>query len=144
MIEIRREKPTNVPENEDLVGGFVEISLQKPDDFLRIKETLTRIGVASRKNNTLWQSCHILHKRGKYYLVHFLEMFLLDGKEANLTNKDIGRRNRIAQMLEEWSLLSVVNPDVIKSPIVPFHEITVIPYKTKHMWTLVPKYSIGK
>lgn len=142
MIEISRVKPDHDPV-QDLIDTFIEVTFDKPDDFLRIKETLTRIGVASRKSNTLWQSCHILFKRGKYYILSFKELFLLDGKDAVLTESDLGRRNRIAQMLEDWNLLKIVNRDIMNS-LVPSHEITIIPYKTKHLWTLEPKYTIGK
>jgi len=121
---------------------MVEIILNEPDDFLKVRETLTRIGVASRKEKKLYQSCHILHKQGKYYIVHFKELFALDGKYANLTVNDVQRRNRIARLLVDWGLISVVSEDSILN-IAPLNQIKVLPYKEKHEWTLEQKYNIG-
>ena len=122
---------------------MVEVTLNEPDDFLKVRETLTRIGVASRKEKKLYQSCHILHKQGRYYIVHFKELFALDGKHANLTVNDVQRRNRIARLLADWGLISVVNPDSV-SDIAPLNQIKVLPYKDKNEWTLEQKYNIGK
>jgi hypothetical protein len=122
---------------------MVEITLSEPDDFLKVRETLTRIGVASRKEKKLYQSVHILHKQGRYYLVSFKELFALDGKHANLTVNDIQRRNRIIKLLSDWGLVSVVNPDKV-SDIAPLNQIKVLPYKEKDDWILEAKYSIGK
>jgi len=122
---------------------MVEVILNEPDDFLKVRETLTRIGVASRKEKKIYQSCHILHKRGKYYLVHFKELFALDGKHANLTLNDIQRRNRIIQLISDWGLISVVSPDKI-TDIAPLNQIKVLSYKEKNDWVLETKYNIGK
>ena len=122
---------------------MVEVKLNEPDDFLKVRETLTRIGVASRKEKKLYQSCHILHKQGKYYIVHFKELFALDGKHANLTLNDVQRRNRIARLLADWGLISVVNNESI-TDIAPLNQIKVLPYKDKNEWTLEQKYNIGK
>jgi len=122
---------------------MVEISLSEPDDFLKVRETLTRIGVASRKEKKLYQSCHILHKQGRYYIVHFKELFALDGKHANLTQNDVQRRNRIAKLLSDWGLISVMDPDVIID-IAPLNQIKVLSYKDKGDWILETKYNIGK
>jgi len=122
---------------------MVEIILNEPDDFLKVRETLTRIGVASRKEKTLYQSCHILHKQGKYYIVHFKELFALDGKHANLTVNDVQRRNRITQLLADWGLITIVNVDKILD-IAPLNQIKVLSYKEKDEWTLETKYNIGK
>tara|TARA_B100001063_G_scaffold225814_1_gene234933 strand:- start:322 stop:759 length:438 start_codon:yes stop_codon:yes gene_type:complete len=121
---------------------MVEIILNEPDDFLKVRETLTRIGVASRKEKKLYQSCHILHKQGKYYIVHFKELFALDGKYANLTVNDVQRRNRITRLLVDWGLISVVSEEAIAN-IAPLNQIKVLPYKEKHEWTLEQKYNIG-
>jgi len=121
---------------------MVEIILNEPDDFLKVRETLTRIGVASRKEKKLYQSCHILHKQGKYYIVHFKELFALDGKYANLTVNDVQRRNRITRLLVDWELISVVNEESI-SNIAPLNQIKVLPYREKGEWTLEQKYNIG-
>lgn len=121
---------------------MVEISLSEPDDFLKVRETLTRIGVASRKEKKLYQSVHILHKQGKYYLVSFKELFALDGKYANLTINDIQRRNRIIKLLSDWGLVAVIDPDKI-TDIAPLNQIKVLPYKEKDEWILEAKYSIG-
>lgn len=122
---------------------MIEVVLKEPDDFLKVRETLTRIGVASRKEKKLYQSCHILHKRGKYYIVHFKELFALDGKTANLTLNDVQRRNRIIQLLCDWGLISVVNVELIKE-IAPLNQIKVIAFKEKNDWVLETKYNIGK
>jgi hypothetical protein len=122
---------------------MIEVALNEPDDFLKVRETLTRIGVASRKEKKLYQSCHILHKQGRYYIVHFKELFALDGKHANLTLNDVQRRNRITQLLCDWGLISVVNPEAVES-IAPLNQIKVLAYKEKTEWTLETKYNIGK
>lgn len=122
---------------------MVEVTLNEPDDFLKVRETLTRIGVASRKEKKLYQSCHILHKQGRYYIVHFKELFALDGKYANLTINDIQRRNRIAHLLSDWGLITVVNSDSILD-IAPLNQIKVLAYKDKGDWILEQKYNIGK
>ena len=122
---------------------MIEIVLNEPDDFLKVRETLTRIGVASRKEKKLYQSCHILHKQGKYYIVHFKELFALDGKYANLTVNDVQRRNRITRLLADWGLISVVKEDSI-TDIAPLNQIKVLPYRDKNEWTLEQKYNIGK
>ena len=122
---------------------MVEVKLNEPDDFLKVRETLTRIGVASRKERKLYQSCHILHKQGKYYIVHFKELFALDGKYANLTVNDVQRRNRITRLLADWGLISVVYEEIIQD-IAPLNQIKVLPYKDKNDWTLEQKYNIGK
>ena len=121
---------------------MVEISLNEPDDFLKVRETLTRIGVASRKEKKIYQSCHILHKQGRYFLVHFKELFALDGKHANLTSNDVQRRNRIAQLLSDWGLVEVLNTDQIKD-IAPLNQIKVLAYRDKGDWILEKKYNIG-
>ena len=121
---------------------MVEISLNEPDDFLKVRETLTRIGVASRKEKKIYQSCHILHKQGRYFLVHFKELFALDGKHANLTSNDVQRRNRIAQLLSDWGLVEVLNTDQIKD-IAPLNQIKVLAYRDKEDWILETKYNIG-
>jgi len=122
---------------------MVEVILNEPDDFLKVRETLTRIGVASRKEKTLYQSCHILHKQGKYFIVHFKELFALDGKHANLTVNDVQRRNRITQLLADWGLITIINVDKI-ADIAPLNQIKVLAYKEKDEWTLETKYNIGK
>ena len=122
---------------------MIEIKLNEPDDFLKVRETLTRIGVASRKEKKLYQSCHILHKQGKYYIVHFKELFALDGKYANLTINDVQRRNRITKLLADWGLITVNNEDSIID-IAPLNQIKVLPYREKNEWTLEQKYNIGK
>lgn len=121
---------------------MLEISLKEPDDFLKIRETLTRIGVASRKDNKLYQSCHILHKQGRYFIVHFKELFMLDGKPSNLMDNDVERRNTIATLLSDWGLLDIVNADQSKNKA-PLRQIKVIPHKEKAQWELCPKYNIG-
>ena len=123
-------------------ADMLEVTLNEPDDFLKIRETLTRIGVASRKDNKLFQSCHILHKQGRYFIVHFKELFLLDGKPSNLIENDIQRRNTISTLLADWGLINIVNPDVAKD-LAPLRQIKVIPFKEKSQWELFPKYNIG-
>ena len=122
---------------------MVEVLLSEPDDFLKVRETLTRIGVASRKEKKLYQSCHILHKQGKYYIVHFKELFALDGKKANLSINDVQRRNRITQLLSDWGLITITGANTA-SDIAPLNQIKVIAYKDKNNWTLETKYNIGK
>ena len=124
------------------IENMLEISFKENDDFLKIRETLTRIGVASRKDRTLYQSCHILHKRGKYYLVHFKELFALDGKESSISENDLARRNAIARLLEEWGLL-IIKPEQASTPLAPMSQIKVLPHKEKNEWSLVAKYNIG-
>ena len=130
------------PEYQWSPDKMVEILLSEPDDFLKVRETLTRIGVASRKEKKLYQSCHILHKQGKYYIVHFKELFALDGKRANLSVNDMQRRNRIIQLLSDWGLVTRVVDEVLD--IAPLNQIKVIAYKEKNNWTLETKYNIGK
>ena len=125
------------------IADMLEISFKENDDFLKIRETLTRIGVASRKDKTLYQSCHILHKRGKYYIVHFKELFALDGKESTISENDLARRNAIARLLEEWELLSIVDSTQSSTPLAPMSQIKVLPHKEKSEWHLVAKYNIG-
>ena len=122
---------------------MVEVALKTDDDFLKIRETLTRIGVASRKDKTIYQSCHILHKQGRYYIVHFKELFALDGKPTNFSDNDRARRNTIANLLAEWGLLSILN-DKSENPVAPLSQIKVLPYKEKDDWNLTAKYNIGK
>ena len=125
------------------VGDMLEVTIKQPDDFLKIRETLTRIGVASRKDKILYQSCHILHKQGKYYIVHFKELFALDGKKATLVENDIQRRNTIAVLLSDWSLIEIVNPQAAENKA-PLSQIKVLPFKEKKEWNLSAKYNIGK
>lgn len=127
-----------------LTDTFLEIQLTNNEDFLKVKETLTRIGIASRKEKKLYQSCHILHKRGKYYLVHFKELFLLDGKQSDFTEEDMSRRNAIAHLLAEWGLLLIVSADKFQEPKAKISSIKIIPFKEKEEWTLESKYTIGK
>ena len=122
---------------------MIEVSLDEPDDFLKVRETLTRIGVASRKEKKLYQSCHILHKQGKYYIVHFKELFALDGKHANITVNDVQRRNRIIKLLQDWGLVTVLTQENI-TDIAPLNQIKVLAYKEKSEWALEQKYNIGK
>ena len=122
---------------------MIEVNLKEPDDFLKVRETLTRIGVASRKEKKLYQSCHILHKKGQYYIVHFKELFALDGKKANLSENDVQRRNRIIKLLSDWGLVQIVKEDNIKDAA-PLSQIKVISYKEKSEWILESKYNIGK
>lgn len=133
----------NEPEVKWAPDQMVQISLNEPDDFLKVRETLTRIGVASRKEKKLYQSCHILHKQGKYYIVHFKELFALDGKRANLTINDVQRRNRIVQLLCDWGLITVHDAEKITN-IAPLNQIKVLAYKEKDEWELETKYNIGK
>lgn len=126
------------------LNSLLEITLKTEDDFLKIKETLTRIGVSSKKDMKLFQSCHILHKRGKYYIVHFKELFSLDGLPSDIDETDIGRRNMIAKLLQDWGLLNVVNADKMNSILTPINQIKIISHKEKHDWELCPKYHIGK
>ncbi len=123
-------------------ADMLEVILNEPDDFLKIKETLTRIGVASRKDNKLYQSCHILHKQGRYFIVHFKELFLLDGKPSNLIENDIERRNTITTLLSDWGLVEIVNSEQASSKA-PLRQIKVIPHKDKSLWELCTKYNIG-
>ena len=131
------------PEYQWSPEKMIEIFLSEPDDFLKVRETLTRIGVASRKEKKLYQSCHILHKQGKYFIVHFKELFALDGKFANLTINDVQRRNRITRLLSDWGLISVIKEESIQD-IAPLNQIKVLPYKDKNEWKLEQKYNIGK
>src|SRR6056300_1592283 len=126
----------------NVIESLVEVTLPSDDSFLKVKETLTRIGVASRKDKKLYQSCHILHKQGKYYITHFKELFMLDGKVNNFDDEDKARRNAIINLLEEWNLVKVVDPSQIEDPVAPLSQIKVLPYKEKGEWDLVPKYSI--
>ena len=123
---------------------FVEVFLNEQDDFLKVRETLTRIGVSSRKEKVLYQSCHILHKQGRYYIVHFKELFALDGKPSNISENDIQRRNAIANLLEEWGLVKILNYKLIEDNIAPLHQIKIISFKEKDEWDLIAKYNIGK
>lgn len=122
---------------------MIEVTLNEPDDFLKVRETLTRIGVASRKEKIIYQSCHILHKQGKYYIVHFKELFALDGKKTNLSLNDIQRRNRIVQLLSDWGLIAVSKPESI-ADVAPLNQIKVLAFKEKDEWTLESKYNIGR
>ena len=124
-------------------SDMVEVTLGEPDDFLKVRETLTRIGVASRKEKKIYQSCHILHKQGKYYIVHFKELFALDGKNTNLSTNDVQRRNRIIQLLADWGLITIVTPAQI-SDLAPLNQIKVLAFKEKNEWTLESKYNIGR
>ena len=131
------------PEYDWSPSKMIEVALAEPDDFLKVRETLTRIGVASRKEKKLYQSCHILHKQGKYFIVHFKELFALDGKKANLSINDFQRRNRIVQLLADWGLVNVLSSDLVND-IAPLNQIKVISYKEKGDWKLETKYNIGK
>lgn len=123
-------------------ASMLEVTLNEPDDFLKVRETLTRIGVASRKDNKLFQSCHILHKQGRYFIVHFKELFLLDGKKSNLEENDVARRNTIAQLISDWGLITIDNKENIQ-PLAPLRQIKIIPFREKSKWELCPKYNIG-
>ena len=136
-ISVLRQPEVNWDPNQ-----MVEVTLNEPDDFLKVRETLTRIGVASRKEKKIYQSCHILHKQGRYFLVHFKELFALDGKHANLTTNDVQRRNRIAQLLVDWGLVGIVNADSIQD-VAPLNQIKVLSYKDKGDWILETKYNNG-
>ena len=134
-----------VKENNDIFSGNgVEVTLDKKDDFLKVRETLTRIGVAAKKDNVLYQSCHILHKQGRYSIVHFKELFLLDGKPSSIIENDLARRNTIAKLLEEWGLIKIVNSEKAKEPVAPLSQIKIIAFKDKNDWQLVAKYNIGR
>ncbi len=126
------------------ISKFVEVQLNEEDDFLKVRETLTRIGVSSRKEKILYQSCHILHKQGRYYIVHFKELFALDGKPSNISENDIQRRNTIANLLEQWGLIKILNPQIVQDNMAPIHQIKIIAFKDKDEWDLVTKYNIGK
>ena len=127
-----------------MLESLIEIRIKTDDDFLKIRETLTRIGVASRKDKTIYQSCHILHKQGRYYIVHFKELFALDGKPSNFDMTDQARRNTIANLLAEWGLVELVNPVRTSDPTAPLSQIKVLPHREKNEWNLVAKYNIGK
>ena len=133
--------------SEDIISwsqsDMLEVTIKQPDDFLKVRETLTRIGVASRKDKTLYQSCHILHKQGKYYIVHFKELFALDGKKSTLTSNDIQRRNTISLLLQDWNLIDIVKKEATEDKA-PLSQIKVLPFKEKKEWTLSAKYNIGK
>ena len=131
------------PEVKWSADQMIEVTLNEPDDFLKVRETLTRIGAASRKDQKIYQSCHILHKQGRYYIVHFKELFALDGKHANLTVNDVQRRNRIIQLLTDWGLVTVLNIDSVLD-VAPLNQIKVLAYKEKNEWILETKYNIGK
>ena len=128
----------------NVLESLVEVKINEEEDFLKIKETLTRIGVASRKEKKLYQSCHIFHKQGKYYIVHFKEMFLIDNKPSNFNEEDKGRRNKIIELLQDWGLLKVLNNEKIKEPMASMSQIKIINHKEKHEWTLEAKYNIGR
>ena len=130
-------------ESKISVDDLVEVTLEKPDDFLKVKETLTRIGISSKTEKKLYQSCHILHKKGKYYIVHFKELFALDGKATDFDDNDMGRRNTIAKLLSEWGLLEIVNKNAIEAPLAPLSQIKILSYNERDDWELVTKYSIG-
>lgn len=132
-------------ENEDIFKGLgVEVRLKKDDDFLKVKETLTRIGVASKKDKTLYQSCHILHKRGRFAIVHFKELFVLDGKESDISENDLARRNTITNLLAQWGLITIVKPTSTTDPLTSLNQIKIVKHSEKSLWSLVAKYSIGK
>ena len=126
------------------IDTMVEVTLKEEEDFLKVRETLTRIGVASRKDKTLYQSCHILHKQGKYYIVHFKELFALDGKPTNFSDEDKGRRNTITNLLAEWGLITITDVNSTSEPITPLSQVKIISHKEKNDWNLVAKYNIGK
>jgi hypothetical protein len=128
----------------NLVDTLVQVELPNDESFLKVKETLTRIGIASRKDKKLYQSCHILHKQGKYYIVHFKELFMLDGKINNFDDDDKARRNTIVNLLEEWGLVKVINASSVQDPVAPLSQIKILPHSEKNNWELVAKYSIGK
>lgn len=130
--------------DEDLIEELIEVELEQDDDFLKVKETLTRIGVSSHKEKKLYQSCHILHKRGKYYIVHFKELFLLDGLDSDFDDEDLARRNKIASLLEEWGLIRIIDKDKVKDPIIPINKLKIIKHGEKSEWELCPKYHIGR
>ena len=126
------------------INNLVEVRLKNDDDFLKIRETLTRIGVASKKEKTLYQSCHILHKQGRYFIVHFKELFALDGKPSNFSESNIARRNTITNLLKEWELVEMVSESQTENPVAPISQVKVLPFKEKEEWELVAKYNIGK
>lgn len=126
------------------LNDLVWVTLAEPDDFLKVKETLSRIGVASKKDKTLYQSCHILHKQGKYAIVHFKQLFMLDGKEANFSDEDKARLNTIANLLHEWDLVQLVDPEKTEDPVAPLSQIKILSHKEKGDWNLVQKYNLGK
>lgn len=126
------------------IETMIEVTLENQDDFLKVRETLTRIGIASRKDKTLYQSCHVLHKQGKYYIVHFKELFALDGKPANFDEGDISRRNTIANLLSDWGLIKLVDPNKSADPVAPLSQIKILPHKEKDEWNLEAKYTIGR
>jgi hypothetical protein len=128
---------------DQIVNNLVEVTLPSPDNFLKVKETLTRIGISSKTEKKLYQSCHILHKRGKYYIVHFKELFMLDGLENDFSDSDKGRRNTIANLLEQWGLVKIVNPTITKDPACPISHFKILPFGEKKEWELIPKYRIG-
>jgi hypothetical protein len=128
----------------NVIDSLIEVTLPNEEDFLKIKETLTRIGVASKKDRKLYQSCHILHKQGKYYIVHFKELFALDGKPSNFSEEDVGRRNTIVNLLAEWGLLKIVIVDKSQEPRTPLSQIKILAYKDRNEWELVAKYNIGR
>ena len=128
----------------NIIDDLVEVELPSQDSFLKVKETLTRIGVASKKDKILYQACHIVHKQGRYYIVHFKELFILDGKANSLSDEDKARRNTIVNLLEEWGLVKTVKPAMIEDPVAPLSQVKVLPHKEKDEWTLTAKYSIGK
>tara|TARA_R100000008_G_scaffold83310_1_gene68579 strand:+ start:405 stop:809 length:405 start_codon:yes stop_codon:yes gene_type:complete len=130
--------------NEDIFRGLgVEVTLKEKDDFLKVRETLTRIGISSRKENKLYQSCHILHKRGRYAIMHFKELFSLDGLDTDISQNDIARRNTIASLLEEWGLLEIIDEETDEDQYASLGQIKIIPFKEKNDWELIPKYHIG-
>jgi len=126
------------------INNLVEVRLKSDDDFLKVRETLTRIGVASKKEQILYQSCHILHKQKRYFIVHFKELFALDGKPSNMSDSDTARRNTIANLLKEWDLVEILSPSQTDNPVAPISQIKVLPFKEKNDWELVAKYNIGK
>jgi len=127
-----------------IIDQMIEVTLDQQDDFLKVRETLTRIGIASRKDQTLYQSCHVLHKQGRYYIVHFKELFALDGKPVNFDQADVARRNTIANLLSDWGLIKLVDADKSVDPVAPMSQIKIIPHKDKSEWTLEAKYTIGR
>lgn len=134
----------NENQNEDIFRGVgVEVRLKSQDDFLKVRETLTRIGIASKKEKKLFQSCHILHKRGRYVILSFKELFKLDGKESNFTESDLARRNTIAKLLHDWNLVDIIDLDSVQEPTVPVSQVKIIPHKEREHWELVAKYQVG-
>lgn len=127
-----------------VIENLVEVELPNEESFLRVKETLTRIGIASRRDKKLFQSCHILHKRGKYYIIHFKELFILDGKPSDFNEDDKARRNAIVKLLDEWNLVKIVDKSMIEAPVAPISQIKILPYREKDEWELVAKYNIGR